>query len=49
MIRTGRGLYYFAHVPKCAGTAVEDYLGRRFGGRNLALLDPRHYLDERVR
>lgn len=24
-------LLYFAHVPKCAGSSVEDYLARRFG------------------
>ena len=24
-------LIYFAHVPKCAGTAIELYLQRRFG------------------
>jgi len=26
-----RGLGFFAHVPKCAGSAVEDYLTARFG------------------
>lgn len=31
---------YFAHVPKCAGSAVEDYLAERFGP--LGLLE-RHY------
>ncbi|MGC1496359.1 MAG: sulfotransferase family 2 domain-containing protein [Sulfitobacter sp.] len=30
-------LVYFAHVPKCAGTAVEDYLANAFGP--LAFLD----------
>ena len=35
-------LIYFAHVPKCAGTAVELYLQARFGP--LALRDPRHTL-----
>ncbi len=34
----GRYVYY-AHVPKCAGTAVEDYLAGRFGP--LKLLDRR--------
>lgn len=35
-------LIYFAHVPKCAGTAVELYLQARFGP--LALRDTRHTL-----
>ncbi len=35
--RAGSGVYYFAHVPKCAGTSVEDYLRARFG--RLAFLD----------
>uniref|UniRef100_UPI003F6CA7DF sulfotransferase family 2 domain-containing protein n=1 Tax=Roseicyclus sp. TaxID=1914329 RepID=UPI003F6CA7DF len=30
-------LIYFAHVPRCGGTAVENYLHARFG--RLALLD----------
>jgi len=29
--RINSSLVYFAHVPKCAGTAVEDYLRVRFG------------------
>ena len=29
--RINSSLVYFAHVPKCAGTAVEDYLRARFG------------------
>jgi Sulfotransferase family len=37
-------LIYFAHVPKCAGTAVERYLQVRFGP--LALLDQRHTLHD---
>lgn len=37
-------LIYFAHVPKCAGTAVELYLQARFGP--LALRDPRHTLHD---
>lgn len=43
ILRTGRGILYFAHVPKCAGTAVETYLVRRFGARTRALLDPGHF------
>jgi len=43
MVRISGLLIYFAHVPKCAGTAVERYLKRRFGP--LALSDPRHGLD----
>jgi hypothetical protein len=41
IVRIGTKLVYFAHVPKCAGSSVEDYLKDRFGP--LALLD-RHYL-----
>lgn len=29
--RIGSKLVYFAHVPKCAGSAVERYLEQRFG------------------
>jgi len=36
-------LVYFAHVPKCAGSAVENYLGARFG--DIAFLD-RFYLSQ---
>ena len=42
IIRTGRGILYFAHVPKCAGTAIEGMLTKRFGLRAKALLDPKH-------
>ena len=39
LVRLPNGkLLYFAHVPKCAGTAVEHYLKSRFGA--LGLLDP---------
>jgi hypothetical protein len=41
IIRIGTKLVYFAHVPKCAGSSVEDYLRDRFG--RLAMLD-RKYL-----
>ena len=37
--RTAGQIVYFAHVPKCAGTSVEDYLIARFGP--LAMLDRR--------
>ncbi len=36
-------LIYFAHVPKCAGSAIERYLIQRFGP--LAMRDPRFTLD----
>jgi len=34
-------LIYYAHVPKCAGTAIEEYLQQRFG--DLAFMDRRHF------
>ena len=34
----GRNIY-FAHVPRCGGTSVEDYLGAKFG--ELSLHDPK--------
>lgn len=40
IFKAANKLVYFAHVPKCAGTAVERYLELRFG--NLAFLQPRH-------
>lgn len=39
LVRMGHRLIYFAHVPKCAGTAVERYLVERFGP--LAFHDPK--------
>ena len=41
IVRIGARLVYFAHVPKCAGSSVEDYLRERFGP--LGFLD-RQYL-----
>ncbi len=43
IVRISGLLIYFAHVPKCAGSAIERYLRQRFGP--LALCDPRHKLD----
>ena len=40
LVRSGPQLIYFAHVPKCAGSAVEEHLAARFGP--LALRDSRH-------
>lgn len=31
IIRIGAKLIYFAHVPKCAGSSIENYLRDRFG------------------
>ena len=42
LARIGSKLVYFAHIPKCAGTAIEDYLQDRFGP--LALLDRGHLM-----
>ena len=39
IFQNARKLLYFAHVPKCAGTSIENYLTRRFGPA--ALLDRR--------
>lgn len=38
VVRAGDKWLYYAHVPKCAGTAVERYLEARFGP--LGLRDP---------
>lgn len=40
IVRIGSNLIYYAHVPKCAGSSVEDYLIERFGP--LAFLDRRY-------
>ena len=40
--RAGSGIYYFAHVPKCAGSSVEAYLRTRFG--EVSFLDDRFLL-----
>lgn len=46
--RTPAGkLVYFAHVPKCAGTAVEFWMRRAFG--QLAFHDPRFNMDPGTR
>ena len=39
VFRHGGKLIYFAHIPKCGGSSVEDYILERFG--NIALLDNR--------
>ena len=48
VFRIGDRLHYYAHVPKCGGTAVEGYLTARFGplglfeqNRHLVPLDRR--------
>lgn len=43
IIRMPPYLIYYAHVPKCAGSSVEDYLFARFGRKNVALLNKRHH------
>ncbi len=48
IVRIGTKLVYFAHVPKCAGSAIEEYLAARFGP--LGFLDRGHLrLPERQR
>jgi len=31
IFRINKDLHYFAHVPKCGGTSIDNYLTRRFG------------------
>jgi len=40
IFRTPKGLVLFAHVPRCGGSSVENYLHGRFG--TLAFLDRGH-------
>lgn len=40
IFKAGSKLVYYAHVPKCAGSALENFLEARFG--NIAFLD-QHY------
>jgi len=40
IVKTGSKLVFYAHVPKCGGSAVQDYLTARFGA--LAFEDRRH-------
>lgn len=40
IVRADKKVIYYAHVPKCAGSAVEDYLKTRFGP--LAFRDTGH-------
>jgi hypothetical protein len=40
IVRINGQLHYFAHVPKCGGSAVEVYMAQRFGA--LALTEMRH-------
>ncbi|MFN0113096.1 MAG: sulfotransferase family 2 domain-containing protein [Paracoccaceae bacterium] len=41
LFRVKGRLHYYAHVPKCAGSAVENYLRERFG--SLAFVNTRFY------
>jgi len=40
IFKAGGKLVYYAHVPKCAGSALEVYVHERFG--SMALLDQAH-------
>ena len=44
IVKTGSKSIYYAHVPKCGGSAVQDYLTNRFGP--LAFEDRRHTTHE---
>jgi hypothetical protein len=39
LVRIGSDIHYYAHVPKCGGSSVENYLRDRFG--SLALVNTR--------
>jgi hypothetical protein len=41
IVRINGQLHYFAHVPKCGGTAVETYMANRFGPLGFADMDLR--------
>ena len=41
VIKTNGKLLYFAHVPKCGGASVDEYLIARFGSHNIGFLDSR--------
>ncbi len=41
IVKTAGKIIYFAHVPKCGGSAVEQYLRARFG--SVAFLDEHFY------
>jgi len=41
IVRTDSLLIYYAHVPKCAGSSIEQYLEDRFG--QVAMVDTRHH------
>lgn len=41
IIRAGAQLLYYAHVPKCGGSAIETYLEDRFG--KIAFVDKHHH------
>lgn len=48
IIRAGSQLLYYAHVPKCGGSAIEAYLTSRFG--QIAFVDTRHhFVTEKLR
>lgn len=40
IFKAGENLVYYAHVPKCAGSALEVYVHERFG--DIAMLDQAH-------
>ena len=41
LVKTNGKLLYFAHVPKCGGASVDEYLIARFGKDNFGFLDSR--------
>jgi hypothetical protein len=46
LFKIDRKIHYYAHVPKCAGSSVENYLEARFG--SLALKNEQWYNDKMV-
>ncbi len=42
IFRANEKIYYFSHIPKCAGTSIEDYI-QKLTQKRLAFLDRQYY------
>lgn len=49
VVRAKDKLFYFAHVPKCGGSSVDEYLLSRFGKENVGFLDSRFSAAQHVK